>query len=63
MIVYCLTKGKKKETRSWSKIIELGGLKMGILETRGPFRESSGNLPGPISVFGDKCFLTEVNFC
>ena len=31
--------------------------------TRGPFLESPGNLPGPISVFGDKCFLTEVNFC
>ena len=27
-----------------------------------PFLESSGNLPGPITVFGDKCFLTEVNF-
>ena len=29
----------------------------------GPFLESPGNLPGPISVFGDKCFITEVNFC
>ena len=29
----------------------------------GPFLESPANLPGPISVFGDKCFLTEVNFC
>ena len=29
------------------------------------FRETgpSGNLPGPISNFGDKCFLTDVNFC
>ena len=32
-------------------------------EGRGPFLESPGNLPGPISVFGDRCFLTEVNFC
>ena len=32
-------------------------------EPRGPFLESPGNLPGPISVFGDKCFLTEINFC
>ena len=31
--------------------------------SRGPFLESPGNLPGPISVFGDKFFLTEVNFC
>ena len=30
---------------------------------KGPFLESSGNLPGPISDFGDKCILTEVNFC
>ena len=30
--------------------------------TRGPFLESPGNLPGPVSVFGDKYFLTEVNF-
>ena len=38
--------------------------KMGIhLGSRGPFIESPGNLSGPISVFGDKCFLTEVNFC
>ena len=29
----------------------------------GPFLERPGNLPGPISVFGDKCFLTVVNFC
>ena len=28
----------------------------------GPFLESPGNLPGPISVFGEKCYLTEVNF-
>ena len=28
-----------------------------------PFLESPGNLPGLISDFGDKCFLTEVNFC
>ena len=27
-----------------------------------PFLESPGNLPGQISVFGDKCFFTEVNF-
>ena len=30
---------------------------------RNPFLESPGNLPGPISVFGDKCFLAEVHFC
>ena len=30
---------------------------------RAPFLESPSNLPGPVSVFGDKCFLTEVNFC
>ena len=29
----------------------------------GPFLERPSNLSGPISVFGDKCFLTEVNFC
>ena len=29
----------------------------------GPFLESPGNLSCPISVFGDKCFLTEVKFC
>ena len=29
----------------------------------GPFLESLGNLMGAIKVFGDKCFLTEVNFC
>ena len=34
-----------------------------VLGTWGPFLESSGNLPGPISVFRDKFFLTEVNFC
>ena len=28
----------------------------------GPFLESPGNLPGP-SDFGEKCFLTEANFC
>ena len=28
----------------------------------GPFLESPGNLPGPISDFGDECFSTEVNF-
>ena len=28
-----------------------------------PFLESPGNLPGPISDFGDKCFLAEVKFC
>ena len=33
------------------------------LRTRGPFLESPGNLSGPISDFGDKCFLKEVNFC
>ena len=30
--------------------------------TRGPFLESPGNLPGPISVFGDKCFLQKSIF-
>ena len=29
--------------------------------SRGPFLERPGNLPGPISVFGVKCFLTEVS--
>ena len=33
------------------------------LGARGPFLESPGNLSGPVSVFGDKYFLTEVNFC
>ena len=33
------------------------------LGSRGLFLESPGNLLGLISVFGDKCFLTEVNFC
>lgn len=28
----------------------------------GPFLKSHGNLPGPISIFGDKCYSTEVNF-
>ena len=28
----------------------------------GPLLESSGKLPGPKSVFGDKCFSTEVIF-
>ena len=32
-----------------------------LFQTRGPFLESPGNLSGPISVFGDKSFLTEVN--
>ena len=27
-----------------------------LLVARDPFLESSSNLPGPISVFGDKCF-------
>ena len=31
--------------------------------SRGPFLERPGNLPGPISVFGEKSYLTEVNFC
>ena len=30
---------------------------------KGLFLESPGNLPGPISGFGDKCFSTEVSFC
>ena len=34
-----------------------------IFRPGGPFLESPGNIPGPISVFGEKCFLTEVNFC
>ena len=29
----------------------------------GPFLESPGNLSGPISVFGDKCFLTNSFAC
>ena len=33
------------------------------LSLRRPFLESPGNLPGPISVFGDKCFSTKANFC
>ena len=28
----------------------------------GPFLEGPENLPGPKSIFGDKCFSTEVNF-
>ena len=32
------------------------------LPNKGPFLEGPGNLPGPISVLSDKCFLTEVNF-
>ena len=32
------------------------------LFTQGPVSRKSGNLSGPISVFGDKCFLEEVNF-
>ena len=28
-----------------------------VASARGPFLESSGNLPGPISDFGDKCFF------
>ena len=31
--------------------------------TWGPFLECTVHLPGPISVFGDKSFLKEVNFC
>ena len=32
---------------------------------QGPVSQSPGItfIPGPISVIGDKCFLTEVNFC
>ena len=29
---------------------------------RGPFLERPGNLSGPLSVFSDKCFLTEITF-
>ena len=29
----------------------------------GPFLKSPGNLLGVVSVFGDECFLTEVDFC
>ena len=36
---------------------------LGKLASWGPFLESPSNLPDPISDFGDKCFLTEVNFC
>ena len=32
------------------------------LDFWGPFLEGPENLPGPKSVFGDKCFSTEVNF-
>ena len=35
----------------------------GLFSWQGPFLASPGNLPGSISVFVDKCFLTEVNFC
>ena len=31
--------------------------------SRKPFLESPGNLPGMISDYGEKRFLTEVNFC
>ena len=34
----------------------------GYFVSWGLFLESPGNLPGPKSVFGDKCFSTEVNF-
>ena len=34
-----------------------------VLGAWGPFLESPGNLLGPISVFGDKCFLTKGKFC
>ena len=34
-----------------------------VYRVRGPFLESPGNLSGPISVFGDKCFLAKVHFC
>ena len=30
---------------------------------KGSLRPCPGNLPGPISVFGEKCFSAEVNFC
>lgn len=29
----------------------------------GPFLKGPGNLPGLISVLGNKCFLTNVHFC
>ena len=31
--------------------------------SRDSFLDSFGNLPGPKSVFDDKCFSTKVNFC
>ena len=34
-----------------------------FLRARGTFLKSPGNLPGAISVFVDKCFLTEVIYC
>ena len=33
-----------------------------IIVTRSRYLESPGNLLGPISDFGDKCSLAEVNF-
>ena len=33
-----------------------------FLRTRGPFLKSPGNLPVPISVFGDKFFLRAVKY-
>ena len=41
------------------KLLVLEGQGMLI---RGPFLERPGNLPGPIRVFGDKCFLTKSFF-
>ena len=43
--------------------LELRSTRRKTSRSRGSFLESPGNLPGPLSVFGDKCFLTEVNFC
>ena len=37
--------------------------KLEMFGTRGPLLERPGNLSGPISVFGDKCFLAEGHFC
>ena len=38
------------------------GSEQSMISRRGPFLESPGNLPVPISVFGDKMFLNRSHF-
>ena len=49
-------------SRCRRKNVDSSGEKKSYFVSWGPFLESPGNLPGPISDFGNKCFLTEVNF-